>query len=221
MRIKICGATSREEIVMLEQEGVAYVGLWTGIDGHRYNLSNAQFRDMAAACRSITPVAVCVRKPIDALLALLEDAPVNHVQLHGFNMPRDVALLKARRYSVIKTLHVTDDGTSPEARWIDKYADAGCDIFLIDRYGGPDQVGSSGQPLSENIAREWQKHLSGHRVWLAGGLTPDRVARLSEECAIETADVDTAARHLGFIARQPTRLLVTAALPVEAFQEIA
>ena len=152
METKICGATRPEEIAILEHEDVRYCGLWTGIAGHPNDLSDAQFASLAACCRNVTPVAVCVRKPVTDLVALLRPTRVRMVQLHGFNTPRDVAELKAAGFTVIKTLHLADQGQCPEARWIAAYDAAGCDIYLMDRFGGPDQIGSCGKALGSNPA---------------------------------------------------------------------
>ncbi|WP_269584447.1 hypothetical protein [Roseibium sp. Sym1] len=221
MDIKICGATTLEEIELLQQEGARYTGLWTGIDGHRYNLDDTLFHTLADRCRRIIPVAVCVRKPVAGLVNLLKETRVRHVQLHGFNAPRDVALLKQAGYTVIKTLHLKDDGSCLEERWIEAYAKLGTDIFLADRYQDPSRIGSTGQPLPDSVAEKWMGRLAGHRIWLAGGLNVERVSLLSEGGRVETADIDTAARHLGKIARKASRLLVTASRPAGLFKETA
>lgn len=218
METKICGATRPEEIAILEHEDVRYCGLWTGIAGHPNDLADAQFASLAACCRNVTPVAVCVRKPVADLVALLRPTRVRMVQLHGFNTPRDVAELKAAGFTVIKTLHLADQGQCPEARWIAAYDAAGCDIYLMDRFGGPDQIGSCGKALPEPVLRDWQHRLAGRRIWLAGGLTADRIASLSEQGGIEAFDIDSAARHAGQICRKAARMLVTAARPADSYR---
>jgi phosphoribosylanthranilate isomerase len=221
MDIKICGARLPEEINILQQELVSYAGLWTGISGHPHNLEDNTFRMLAAQCRNVTPIAVCVSKPVESLLALLMPTRVRMVQLHGFNGPRDVAVLKSAGFAVIKTLHLSDDGNCPESRWLSAYRSAGCDVFLMDRFGGPDQIGSSGAALPQAVVRDWCHRLSGDRLWLAGGLAADRIASLSEGTSIETADVDSAARHAGLICRKAARMLVTASLPSDHYRETA
>ncbi|WP_149141621.1 hypothetical protein [Gemmobacter caeruleus] len=221
METKICGARLPEEIDILEQEAVRYCGLWTGIEGHPNDLDDLRFTTLAARCRNLTPVAVCVRKPVQQVIALLTPTRVRMVQLHGFNTPRDVAMLKDAGFTVIKTLHLGEDGACPEARWISAYDKAGCDIYLMDRFGGADQIGSCGKALPEPVLRDWRHRLAGRRLWLAGGLTPDRIALLSEEGGIEAFDIDSAARHGGHICRKAARMLVTAARPAESYRHIA
>jgi phosphoribosylanthranilate isomerase len=221
MDLKICGARFPEEIAILEEEAVSYVGLWTGISGHPHNLEDDHFARLAALCDQVVPIAVCVSKPVDQMLAQLHPTRVRMVQLHGFNTPRDVALLKAAGYSVIKTLHLSDQGTCPESRWLGAYRAAGCDIFLMDRYGGPNQIGSCGTALPEAVVRDWCHRLNSDRVWLAGGLAAERIAHLSDSTTLETADVDSAARHAGAISRKAARMLVTASLPTAYYRETA
>lgn len=222
MDIKICGVTSRDEITLLEQEGAGYVGLWTGISGHRYNLSDSAFGSLATFCSKVKPVAVCVRRPISEIVALARATGIGHVQLHGFNLPRDIRPLKDAGLTVIKTLHLDRNGGCPEARFLDHYNAAGCDIFLLDSYEGPDEIGSTGRSLPVQVVEDWIARLGGQRIWLAGGLTPDRVSNLSENERIEAADIDSGARYLGLISRKAIRLLVTASRPISAYhQEIA
>lgn len=221
MDLKICGATSLIDIEILKQEGVRYGGLWTGITGHRRNLSDEDFITFANACGSLAPIAVCVKKPVKELCALLKQTPVKHVQLHGFNLPKDVEYLKERGFTAIKTLHVDETGNCPIERLIDPYKTAGCDVFLIDRFGGGDKIGSSGKSLGAPVIEHWVNRLHGERIWLAGGLTTDRVADLSEYPDIETADVDSAARRFDTISRKATRLLAVAAIPSDHIRRSA
>ncbi|WP_299963962.1 hypothetical protein [uncultured Roseobacter sp.] len=214
MDLKICGVTTPEELEILNQEGARYAGLWTGIDGHPRNLTDAKFIELVELCESVTPVAVCVRRPVSDLWQLLQLSGVRHVQLHGFNRPSDVRYLKDRGVTLIKTIHVGDDGNCPAERLIDPYIDAGCDIFLIDRFGGTEAIGSSGVELEPDTLQNWRDRLTGQRVWLAGGLTADRIADLAESPGIETVDVDTAARRQGgAIQRKAARMLVLATAP--------
>ncbi|WP_136443369.1 phosphoribosylanthranilate isomerase [Pacificoceanicola onchidii] len=219
MDLKICGITNREELGILDQEGARYAGLWTGIAGHPKSLSDAKLAELAETAEHVTPVAVCVKRRVKELCALLKHTPVRHVQLHGFNAPRDVAYLKDQGMTVIKTVHVDDDGQSPIERLIDPYRDAGCDIFLIDRIGGAQAIGSTGVSLNADIADHWGARLKGSRIWLAGGLTPDRICDLSENGGFEAVDVDSAARIKGgAIHRKAARMLVLASSPSTFFQ---
>ncbi|MFW2543710.1 phosphoribosylanthranilate isomerase [Primorskyibacter sp. 2E107] len=219
MDLKICGITNREELDILEQEGAGYAGLWTGIDGHSKSLSDAKFVALAEAAARVRPVAVCVRRPVAELWALLKHAPVRHVQLHGFNAPRDIAFLKDKGLTVIKTVHVDDAGQSPIERLVDPYRQAGCDVFLIDRIGGRGAIGSTGVSLRAATAARWRERLGDARIWLAGGLTPDRISDLSETSEFEAVDVDSAARIKGgAIHRKAARMLVLASSPSTLFQ---
>lgn len=219
MDLKICGITSCEELDILIQEGTRYAGLWTGIDNHPRNLSDAKFIELAERCEDVTPVAVCVQRPVAELLKLIQLTKVRHVQLHGFNKPDDLSYLKDHGITLIKTVHVQDDGTCPSERLIDPYIEAGCDVFLIDRFGGRKAIGSSGVSLGRDAVQSWCRRLDGHRIWLAGGLTADRISDLAETEGIETFDVDTAARLKGgAIHRKAARMLVLASSPSDQVQ---
>ncbi|MFZ5962395.1 phosphoribosylanthranilate isomerase [Thalassococcus sp. BH17M4-6] len=219
MDLKICGITNRDELDILSQEGARYAGLWTGIEGHPRNLNDARFVELAERCETITPVAVSVRRPVKELWALLKETKVRHIQLHGFNAPRDIAYLKDQGLTLIKTVHVDDEGDCPLDRMIDSYRNAGCDVFLIDRFGGRQAIGSSGVSLCSRQVARWIERLEGARVWLAGGLTADRICDLADDSCIEAVDVDSAARlRGGAIQRKAARMLVLASSPSNLFQ---
>ncbi|MBV2358162.1 hypothetical protein KUH32_00100 [Thalassococcus sp. CAU 1522] len=219
MDLKICGITNRTELDILEEEGARYAGLWTGIDGHPRNLNDARFMELAESCQTVMPVAVCVKRPVRDLWSLLRMTNVRHVQLHGFNPPGDIAYLKDKGMTLIKTLHVDDHGGCPLERLIDSYRDAGSDVFLIDRFGGRQAIGSSGVSLCSQQADRWRERLNGARIWLAGGLTATRICELAEDERFEAVDVDSAARLKGgAIHRKAARLLVLASSPSNLFQ---
>ncbi|NUB45453.1 hypothetical protein GEU84_013730 [Fertoebacter nigrum] len=219
MDLKICGITSHDELDIVDQEGASYAGLWSGIAGHPRNLSDKSLTELAERCQNVAPVAVCVKRPVAELWNLIRETRVRHVQLHGFNPPRDIAFLKDRGVTLIKTVHVNDDGESPVDRLVDSYRTAGCDIFLIDRFGGRQAIGSSGVCLCSRSVARWLDRLEGARVWLAGGLTPDRICGLPEDRRIEAVDVDSAARMAcGAIHRKAARMLVLAARSPNLFE---
>lgn len=219
MDLKICGITNDQELGILDQEGARYAGLWTGIAGHPRNLNDAHFMRLTERCRFVTPVAVAVKRPVRDLWALLRETKVRHVQLHGFNPPGDIAFLKDKGLTVIKTLHVDDSGNCPLERMIDPYRDAGCDVFLIDRFGGRQAIGSSGVSLCAQQADRWRNALAGARIWLAGGLTAARICELADEDLFEAVDVDSAARlNGGAIHRKAARMLVLASSPSNLIQ---
>ena len=71
------------------------------------------------------------------------------------------------------------------------------------------------------MVQNWMSRLDGARIWLAGGLTADRICDLSEDSDIEAVDVDSAARlNGGEITRKAARLLVTASSPTNLFQQV-
>ncbi len=211
MDIKICGLRLRDEVEAVESAGVTYAGLWTGIEGHANNLSDGAFMELSSLFTRVTPVAVCIGRPFERVIDLTMRSLVGHVQLHGFNTPSDIELMKARGLTVIKTLHITPDGFCPEERWLDAYIKAGADIFLLDRFEGTQQIGSTGRSLDDDIVSAWCNRLAGQRIWLAGGLNAARLGALAGSGAVETADIDSAARRHGQIHPRAVRDLVTAA----------
>ncbi len=217
MKLKVCGATKVDEVHDVADAGADYVGLWTGMGNHPRNLDNDSFVRLANECGDAKPVAVCVKFDPDPLCRLMDRAGVRIVQMHGFTLPAGVKLMKERGFTVIKVLHIADDGAAPEARWLPAFAHAGVDIFLLDRHGRRGEIGSTGKALPVNTVRRWVKRLGGERLWLAGGLTADRILSLDVASRVEAADVDSAARIDGRLAYDSVAML-SAAVALKAHQ---
>jgi phosphoribosylanthranilate isomerase len=199
MKLKVCGATTLDEINLINQCAVDYIGLWTGITHHPRSLAENKLHVLAAACHKPQPVAVCVRPAYPALGEMLQRCGIHWLQLHGFTTPGDVARLKKQGLAIIKTLHIGDNGDCPELRWLEAYDNAGVDVYLIDRFVDRQQLGSTGQALPQTVIDTMVVRLAGRRVWLAGGITASTISEFAGKPGIEALDVDSAARRNGLI----------------------
>ncbi|MFJ7910142.1 N-(5'-phosphoribosyl)anthranilate isomerase [Kitasatospora sp. NPDC096204] len=199
MLVKICGATSAEDVASLDRAGVDLVGLWHGVPGGRADLTLRQLTLLADAVNRtarLRPVLVTFLADAEALRAATAAARVRRVQLHGYQPPGLVrALKRGTDIDVVKVLHLGAD-TRTERSLIPAYERAGTDLFLLDTVAGDGRIGSTGQPAGCGAVVEVADRLS-RPFLLAGGISADNredYRAVLDHPLFLGIDVDTAAR---------------------------
>lgn len=178
--VKICGLTVPDEAAACAALGADAIGinLWPG---SRRCVSVAQAARIAAAARAARPQTLIVGVFVNAAPAEVLAAPfIDVIQLHG-DEPAAVSALyaghrlwKGLRLGCAADLAALDDFTAPA--W---------ERVVID---APSQgYGGSGRRIDLALAAQAAARRS---VLLAGGLTPDNVARCVR--AVRPAGVDVA-----------------------------
>ena len=173
VRVKICGINSIEAANVTVAAGTDFAGLVFFPASPRH-LNFDQARNLAGVLRGAVKIVSLVVDPDDALVEQI----MNHVtpdmlQLHGRESPARVAeIARMSQRPVIKALAVT----APEdLRAVSAYRET-ADYLLLDSRPGP----AAERPGGAGVAFDWRL-LTGFRFarpWgLAGGLTPDNVAR--------------------------------------------
>ncbi|GAA2977328.1 phosphoribosylanthranilate isomerase [Actinokineospora diospyrosa] len=187
--VKVCGATRATDLAALG--GVDLVGLWCGVRGGHANLSPSTFAELASG-GGPEPVMVTFA---DDIAWLAKTAGVRWVQLHGFQPPRVVRVLKAAGLTVVKALHVRD-GVCVEGSLVGAYERAGVDMFVLDCVGPDGALGSTGRPLAEAVVLEIANYLN-RPFLLSGGVTPNNAAEFASvrrHPRFAGVDVDTGCR---------------------------
>ncbi len=174
VRVKICGLTRPEDAAAAYAAGADALGVIFAA-GSRRRVSVAQARAVLdAAGPLVARVGVFVDASVSEVLAAVEGAGLNVVQLHGREDAATVTEL-AGRVPVIRALRWTP-GIDLDALDLGPVA-----AVLVD---GP-QPGS-GAPFDWTAAAV----LTGSRPWmLAGGLTPENVAAAIGRLAPAAVDV--------------------------------
>jgi len=197
--LKVCGATTVDDVELLAAAGADWAGLWYGIPGGHAETGLEAVTALAAHTREcgMEPVLVTFLGDVDALREVLERTGVTHLQLHAYQPPSTVRALSgavAGGLTVIKVLHLRA-GKCLEQRFIGSYERAGAAVFLLDRVTGDGRVGSTGQPLSVAEIAALLPAVSVP-VMLAGGITadPGEHRPLLRDPRFVGIDVDTAAR---------------------------
>lgn len=166
---KICGITRIEDAELAAGEGADYLGLnfWPG-SKRRVSAELAQV--LAAAARATSPdvqlVGLFVDQSDGEVAAIAAALDLDVVQLHGDEPPSMVAALASRGLRVWKAHAVTGpDDIAGIVAWP-------ADAHLLDAPSAG--RGGSGTRFDWSLAEA--AVAAGHRVVLAGGLTPDNVA---------------------------------------------
>ncbi|MGW2058532.1 phosphoribosylanthranilate isomerase [Streptomyces sp. NPDC001840] len=201
--LKVCGATSPEDIATLAAAGADCVGVWHGVPGGHAELSEERLTGLVAAARAtgrLEPVLVTFLADPEALAGLARRTGLRWLQLHAYQPPPVVAALRAALPDavLVKVLHLRG-GSCLERPLIGAYERAGTDLFLLDAATEDGRIGSTGQRLAEPDVLALLPRLS-RPFLLAGGITPDSRADYDGVAAhpgFRGIDVDTAARDGG------------------------
>jgi phosphoribosylanthranilate isomerase len=177
-RVKICGITRLEDARLAVELGAAALGF-------NFYRPSPRFIEPANAHGIVTqlpPLIVAVGVFADEtdgehVARVARSAGVNAVQLHGPRFPSEEEQLESFR--VIRAVAVRP-GSNPED-WGGLRASA----LLLDAYD-PELPGGTGKTFDWNIEREAKNY---GPIILAGGLTPENVARAIREVRPYAVDV--------------------------------
>lgn len=215
-RIKICGLTQLADAASVADSGADAVGLNFYARSKRcVTLPTAQ-AIAAALPASVLKVGLFVNETPERIRELAATVPLDVVQLHGDETPKDIQALAGLR--VMKAFRL---GPGEAAR-VQEFV-AACEAqqtplaaVLVDAFH-PGSYGGTGQPADWQAALELRSSLRVPLI-LAGGLTAQNVA--AAIAAVRPAGVDTASgveSAPGQKDAQLVRAFVTAAQ--HAFQE--
>ena len=183
-RVKMCGNTRLDDARQAVEAGADLLGfIFYPKSPRRISIGDARAISRLLRGRAIL-VGVFVNEPIEAVESALAEAELDLAQLHGEETLATVAAFGGVAFKAMKRATVA--GASAE-----DYAAAGptnpsWPELLLDAdhatlYGGTGQRADEG--LAASLAR-------GHRLLLAGGLTPENVA--AAIAAVQPWGVDVA-----------------------------
>jgi phosphoribosylanthranilate isomerase len=186
IRVKICGLKTPQDIAAAAKAGAAYIGFNFFARSPR-SVTPAQ----AAALAAGTPAGLCkaaltVNAGDAELDALMEQVPLDMLQLHGAETPERVAEVRTRYgLPVMKAIGIADAADLPQIEAYEQVADQ----LLIDAKPPRDAV----LPGGNGLTFDWRL-LAGRKNWqqpwmLAGGLTADNVAEAIRMTGARQVDV--------------------------------
>ena len=187
VRVKICGLRTVADVEATARAGAAYAGFVFFPKSPRH-LEVPQARALAlAAPLGLAKVALTVDADDATLDAILDQVPLDMLQLHGHESPARVAEVRARYgLPVMKAVGVADASDLPVIMEYSLVADQ----ILIDAKPprGADLPGGNGLAFDWRllVGRKWL------RPWmLAGGLTPNNVAEAIRLTGARQVDVSS------------------------------
>ncbi len=170
MRVKVCGITQVEQMVMLPEVGATFAGLIFYPKSPRYVLRHMTTTQIKKE-NNTNKVGVFVNASVEEVLQMVDECRLHMVQLHGDETARYCEKI-ADYISVVKAFRISD---TDNIGWrIREYMDV-CDMFMFDTEG----VGYGGTGKKFN----WDKLNDvavGKPYFLSGGIEPGDVNKLKE-----------------------------------------
>lgn len=187
VQVKICGINSAAAADAALRAGAEFGGLVFFAKSPR-NLTLDQAAPLAARMKGrLRLVALVVDESDDALGAIAGRIKPDFFQLHGKEPPRRVAEIVARfGIPAIKALALSEPADLPQVTAYEKMTE----MFLFDAAPAADAT----RPGGHGAAFDWRmlKDKDVRRPWfLAGGLTPENVARAIEVSGASHVDVSS------------------------------
>ncbi len=187
MQVKICGLRSRAEVTAAAEAGAAYVGLVFFARSPR-SLSIADARWVVSSVpEGLRRVALTVDADDAFLESIIDQVPLDMLQLHGSESPERVADVRARfGKPVMKAVGIAGE---EDLAALSDYAEV-ADQLLVDARA----PANAELPGGNGLSFDWR--LLHGRNWpgpwmLAGGLTPENVGDAVRLTGAEQVDVSS------------------------------
>lgn len=172
MRIKVCGMTSTEQVLQLDDMGVEFAGFIFYPKSPRYVhkfMPQAEIKKIKG--KHINKVGVFVNATVEEVLQAVDECGLYLVQLHGDETPKYCEKI-ANYVGVVKAFRLREEDN---VLWkVKDYMDI-ADMFLFDTEGAG--YGGTGKQFDWNILRGLN---IGKPFFLSGGIGPDDVDKLKE-----------------------------------------
>jgi phosphoribosylanthranilate isomerase len=188
IEVKVCGLTDADAVAAAAAGGARYLGFVFYPPSPR-SLTPERASELArTAPEGIAKVGVFV-DPTDALLEeVLQDVPLDYLQLHGAETPERVAAIRRRTScGVIKALKIAD---AEDLAPVPAYAEV-ADLLMFDAKP-PRTPGRL--PGGNGLAFDWRllHGLEVERPWLlSGGLSADNLEDAVRLCRARAVDVSS------------------------------
>ena len=172
MRIKVCGMTSTEQVLQLDEMGVEFAGFIFYPKSPRYVyrfMPRPEIKKIKG--KGINKVGVFVNATVDEVLQAVDDCGLYLVQLHGDETPKYCEKI-ADYVTVVKAFRLREDDN---VLWkVKDYVDI-ADMFLFDTEGAG--YGGTGKKFDWNVLKGLN---IGKPFFLSGGIEPADTEKLKE-----------------------------------------
>ena len=172
MRIKVCGMTSTEQVMQLDEMGVEFAGFIFYPKSPRYVykfMPRPEIKKIKG--KGINKVGVFVNAPVEEVLQTVDDCGLYIVQLHGDETPKYCEKI-ADYVTVVKAFRLREDDN---VLWkVKDYQDV-ADMFLFDTEGAG--YGGTGRKFDWKMLHDLTIRKP---FFLSGGIDPDDIEKLRE-----------------------------------------
>ena len=170
LSVKICGITNLEDARAAIACGTDALGFNFFPGSRRYLNAQSEGEWMAKLPDTVCKIAVLVNPTWDEAIAAAALTFVDALQLHGEETPEFCRRLADRGIRFAKALPVTEGGSRAAI------PDFGTDTVLLDSVSRRG-FGGSGETFPWGVGRQFVSDHPNLRIILAGGLTPENVAK--------------------------------------------
>ena len=199
VEVKVCGLTRAEDAEFADAAGAAYLGvIFAG--GPRERSPVAARATLAG--RRAKRVGVFASQSESEIADIASVVGLHVVQLHGEADPDRIRAVRAATGLEVWAVVRTADGVLPER--VDDVADA-ADALLIDALV-PGALGGTGRVVPwSRLGESLDAMAVGHRIVLAGGLTPENVAEAISYVSPMIVDVSSGVESAPGV-KEPARI---------------
>lgn len=204
--VKVCGLTRAVDAEFADAAGASYLGvIFAG--GPRHRLP-AQAKETLAGRRA-RKVGVFADQAETEIADIAREVGLDVVQLHGASTPERVQAVRAATGLEVWAVLRTPDGVLPDDA--EDLADE-ADALVVDALV-PGHLGGSGVAVPWLALGESLDAMErGHRIVLAGGLTPENVAEAIDYVSPSIVDVSSGVESApGIKDHARVRAFITAA----------
>jgi len=185
VRVKVCGLTRREDVLVADGAGVDYLGVIASA-GFGRSVEPTAARVLLEGTRA-RKVAVLVDESADGAVAAGRALGADVLQLHGDEPPEVLAALRERGpWKLWKAVRARSLADIEQA--VSRYG-ALVDGLLVE--GWKDALGAGGARVTLDPARVRALVPAGVTFVLAGGLTPDKVTEAVRAFHPDVVDVSS------------------------------
>jgi phosphoribosylanthranilate isomerase len=184
VEVKICGLTRPADAAVAVAAGASYLGVVYA--GGPRAVNPVQARAIVLAGAPLPVLGVFAGQTVEEILRVCHAAGLAGAQLHGAHVHADAARLRRAGLLVWRVVRLGSEPPGPTVSAAAEDADA----VLIEPWVKR-QLGGTGQALDLEQAGAARAALAGHRMVLAGGLTPESVGAAIRRVGPDIVDVSS------------------------------
>jgi phosphoribosylanthranilate isomerase len=188
-RVKICGLTRPDDAAAAAAAGASFLGVVFAESPRRVSLARAA--EIAAASRGVPVLGVFGDQSVDEIASVSRKAGLAGAQLHGPYPAHAAARLADAGLTVWRVVRIA---SREDLDLLDEASRHAATVLI--EPGVPHALGGAGVALDLALAAEARRRLTGTRMALAGGLTPETVGRAVALVGPDVVDVSSGVESL-------------------------